>query len=572
MKQFWYKLYSKLPFNARVITKLIYIFFIKNINKLYLTDSFPIVSPHKTFFNSPLFPKEEGYGYYAQYYHEKSVSNFVINPTDWLNYKTEILYGYSVEKNFVYKSYIGERSLLPVSIVNNKLTNEQNDKFKIKLKVDNKEYLLKNCAQNRFYYLPINTLGDVELSCEFPTIIGKPIPVVQNRKNSKKLVLNIFIDGLASEAFKNKDLQTLMPNCYNYFKDDFITLNGHINADWTISSVPTLMSGLHSIKHGVFSRSDSCSLGKGYKLISELFQDSDYLTTQICSNYGKPPSMGYVKGFDKTIYQRSMSVDNVVNAFLEHLRAFDKRDNYVWLSIMDLHHFLDIVPAVSTQSKLDLMNCDYQDRKKKSVVPGKDLKRVARYVEELKRIDFYLNIIFNYISSSYNKDEVVVALCSDHGQSYFTDDEMLFSEQRTMVPMMIKGTIEKHGMTNFRVDNIDFLPTILSLSDIKYNKNDFDGVFPASLGGDDERNLSLAESIYPGKTYKAVITDHKNRFYFETKSLVNQDGSFQIEDYNVKIINRLTHKDETKLLSEQAEFFTKMIVKHVAHSKMNHGK
>ncbi len=564
------KIYTRLPFILRALFRLLTRSFAR-INQ-YTSADFPLKKHNGNYINTPIFLDEEKMGAYVQYYHEKSVSNFMINPRDILNYKTEILYGYSVEKNFVYKSYIGERSLLPVSIVNNKLTNEQNDKFKIKLKVDNKEYLLKNCAQNRFYYLPINTLGDVELSCEFPTIIGKPIPVVQNRKNSKKLVLNIFIDGLASEAFKNKDLQTLMPNCYNYFKDDFITLNGHINADWTISSVPTLMSGLHSIKHGVFSRSDSCALGKGYKLISELFQDSDYLTTQICSNHGKPPSMGYVKGFDKTIYQRSMSVDNVVNAFLEHLRAFDKRDNYVWLSIMDLHHFLDIVPAVSTQSKLDLMNCDYQDRKKKSVVPGKDLKRVARYVEELKRVDFYLNIIFNYISSSYNKDEVVVALCSDHGQSYFTDDEMLFSEQRTMVPMMIKGTIEKHGMTNFRVDNIDFLPTILSLSDIKYNKNDFDGVFPASLGGDDERNLSLAESIYPGKTYKAVITDHKNRFYFETKSLVNQDGSFQIEDYNVKIINRLTHKDETKLLSEQAEFFTKMIVKHVAHSKMNHGK
>ena len=44
-------------------------------------------------------------------------------------------------------------------------------------------------------------------------------------------------------------------------------------------------------------------IGQGYNILSEYFQDEGYFTFQACGDWRKSPSYGYVKGFDRTIYQ-----------------------------------------------------------------------------------------------------------------------------------------------------------------------------------------------------------------------------------------------------------------------------
>ena len=549
-----------MPFKA--FMKIVARIFLMKSTVGFSSDDFPIKNYSETYLNFPLFLNKQGWGYFTKYYKEKSVSNLIINPRDILNYKTEILYGRKINISDEYNLEVISNSLLPISIINEKISNEQDDKYIIKLKT-NKVYSLENLAQNRYYFFPIKSATTVSVSSEYPLVVGKPLLLDQSIKHKKKLVLNIFIDGLASEAFKGSSVEKMMPHSYNFFSNGFITLNSHINADWTISSVPSIFSGLYPKNHKVHSRNNYESFGSGYKLISEIFQENNYLTSQICSNYGKPPNMGYVKGFDRTIYQRSMSIDSIVSAFLDHMQTFCNRDNYVWLSIMDLHHFLDIVPAISTQKNISLQNSNYKDRKKKSVIPGQDLTRVERYIQELKRVDFYLKIIFDYIRENYSDQEVLVSLCSDHGQSYITKEESLFSEQRAMVPFMMKGTPKSFGMTDYRIDSIDLLPTILSFCDISYDEKFFNGFFPKFFGGALDRKYSIAESIYPGKIYSAVITSDSHRFYFETINKVNPNGLFELKEYKTRILNRISGVDESSMLEDDKVFFTKMIKEHI---------
>ena len=92
----------------------------------FSSDDFPIKNYSETYLNFPLFLNKQGWGYFTKYYNEKSVSNLIINPRDILNYKTEILYGKKINSFDQYNLEVVSNSLLPISIINEKISNEYN--------------------------------------------------------------------------------------------------------------------------------------------------------------------------------------------------------------------------------------------------------------------------------------------------------------------------------------------------------------------------------------------------------------------------------------------------------------
>jgi hypothetical protein len=560
------KLYKKLPTFLKIVFRYLFFMLFEKRMRAFGNSDFPLMKNGESYLYNLLLPENNKIGFCTQYYHEQDVNNISINPKELLNYKYEILYGQKYSKGSEYNIQIDSISLLPFSIVNKKESNEQSDKYSVEISTTDNDYIFQNLSQNRFHYFPINAKSNIKLNCNYDYIVGNPLKLQQEKKHNKKLVLNIFIDGLAAEIFKLESIKSLMPNTYKFFNSGSILLNGTTNSDWTDPSVPSIFSGLHSINHRVFDE-ESPHIGSDYKIMSEFFQEDDYLTAQICSNYGKTPSGGYTKGFDRTIYKRSMTVDLIVNSFLEHIRTFHKRDNFIWLSILDLHHFLDIVPAISTQSLVDLEHHDYKDVKTKVVVGAYNKSRTKRFMAELKRIDFYLKTIFDYISNNFNEDEFIVSICSDHGQPYITHEKPLFSRQRTGVPFMIRSSEVGNGMVGNRIDNVDILPTILSLSKIKFDPYKFDGFVPKIFGGTKNRNYSYVESIFEGKPYKVAIIDDEHRFYFEIKDKVSRSVFFSFDDYTVKLENSQTEIDETKIYQNKVDEYVEVVRKHILDSR-----
>ena len=45
--------------------------------------------------------------------------------------------------------------------------------------------------------------------------------------------------------------------------------------------------------------------------------------------------------------------------------------------------------------------------------------KVERYKLDIFRLDFYLNILYSFILSNYREEEILISLCSDHGQRFF---------------------------------------------------------------------------------------------------------------------------------------------------------
>ncbi len=392
----------------------------------------------------------------------------------------------------------------------------------IELLLNNNSIKLKELKHNSFHYLPIEQNTKVIVNPRQKIILGDPI-ALRNKsvKPKKKLVLSIFIDGLSSKLFDIISFENVMPNTSKYFESGTKFFNCFANSEWTFSSVPTLFSGLYTHNHNVWRRNDDVSIGEDYDIISEFFQNEGYLTTQICSNEVKGPTYNYVKGFDRTLYKRQMNCPDVIMKTLEHLRTFKDRSNYMWLSIFELHNFLGGIPDISSQSLNELSDHSYDIDKKKSVFLSYNQKQIRWYTNELKRLDFYIRILFDYIDEQYKDEDVVISIVSDHGQAFLGKQKEMLSEQKLTVPMMFKAKNINYGNRFEYIENVDYLPTLLTLSGIKKQNKNIDGDLPAIFGGKHTREYVFAESIFPNRKYEAVIYDNKYIFYCKSKYVID---------------------------------------------------
>ena len=389
----------------------------------------------------------------------------------------------------------------------------------------------------RFYYLPVKGGSRIELSSDNDLAVGSPIPLIQEKQRKKRLVLVLFLDGLSGELFRRHPLSEVAPNIHRFFSKGAVFENCYSTSDWSLPGLGSLFSGLRVGRHRLLHPNKDAVIGDGYPILSESFQQDGYLTFQACGNWRKTPSYGFVKGFDRTVYKRQLSLMEVDHAFFEHLRAFPRRDNFAWLTYFDLHHIINDVPDVGAQAGYTLAAHDYARSEEKSILRlNVDEPAILRYVEELRRIDFHLGLIFSHIEKNYSDEEMLVCLVSDHGTSYLSEDSKILARERTHVPFMLRGGGIPSGLKSREwVQNVDILPTLLRSADIPFEPGRFDGDVPRALGGTRERDHVLCESVFPGSTYKATVKDEAFDFYLETKGRVDDEGDFDLSEYTTDL-------------------------------------
>ncbi|MFW5795045.1 MAG: sulfatase-like hydrolase/transferase [Bacillota bacterium] len=496
----------------------------------------------ETYIENPLF-KKGSKAYYTQYYNEEKET---YNPTNLFDIKTEILFARKQEANIQSSFIIEEESVLPISISKSDSNLEitcSGEKYEFNN--DNHPYV-RHGAPKRFSYFPVQK-GRAEVKVDNDYIISDPIKTKKIRKGNLDLVLSIFIDGLANSIIEKIGLKNLMPNTYRFFNKGTIFNNCYANGGWTLPSAPTFFTGKHITNHKIFHPDFPYDISFNNKLISEQFQENDYLTFQISGNWRMTPNYGYVKGFDRTIFKKAIDIQSVTMNFMEHMRAFKNRENFIFLSIFDLHHFINGIPDISNQIKNSLEAHDYNlDGSKKSPFHDYDENKIERYINEIRRIDFYLKLIFDYIKDNYADNKFLISLFSDHGKGFLSKNEGPLIDERAKVPFMIRGKNIKAKISEEMISNIDIYPTILEKSNIQYDNKNIDGSLPKTLGGENENKYVYSESIYPGQTYKAVIRDKQFKFEFESGGEVQNDGRFEIGKYS----NLLTDKESGEIIEK----------------------
>lgn len=444
------------------------------------------------------------------------------------------------------------------------------DKQIVNIKVNTKEYQLKELLSERFYYYKVPANSNVQIYSDNNFILGKKIELKKD-KTLPSLILNIFVDGLSQKYLNdNNNLEKLAPNIYNFFKKGTICTNAHTTGEWTYTSIASLFTGMYTSEHRIFHPTYTTKNLLNYELYSEILQKAGFNCTKIDADYRSSPAIGYMKGFDRYLYQmssRGMFVNDVITETIENISAFSETNNFMHICIPDLHDIADLCEEpLSCQTHTSLKNRMLNRDNNVSTVRKKyDPKLIERYESQLKRIDTYLGLLFNYIEQNFNDDEILISLFSDHGQGFLISSNEFLDEQRSNIAMMFRGKNAPNGTCTELISILDYFPIIFNSIGI----NDYNiksSILPKYFGGNSSREYTYTESLHADFPYYAVINDSKYKFFFKTNTPNTNDGRIHInseEDFTYSLINKITNKDETNHNLELVNHYIDIVLNHI---------
>lgn len=381
-----------------------------------------------------------------------------------------------------------------------------------------------------------------------------------------KLVLQIFIDGLSSQFLRDNGLEELMPNTFKFFDKGYINGNCYANGEWTLPSLMSMCTGKYTTSHYVYDTKAPHKCEINNKFIQEYFEEAGYMTGRICSNWRGTPSYGYFKSTNRSVYSPlidRMSCSESVTEAMEHVEAFKDFNNYMWVTIEDLHSVADGLargPLLDTNTERYVSDKVSNDSEI-SVFRTFNEKKIEEYKSTMKKVDFYLGILYQYIVENYQENEYVITLNSDHGQKFIEKEDYMFTQKRANVPFMMRGRNVDSKKSDELMSNVDVLPTLLHICGLK-NDQQVDGKLLSDFDGNG-RKYTITESIFPGQTYKLAINDDEHLFMFETKEKVRENGLISVDNYSVKLKNKITGEEETDMNPEKIKYYSEETFAHL---------
>ncbi len=393
-------------------------------------------------------------------------------------------------------------------------SSENNNNFKLSL--EGTEIFKSNF--NKFENLKIKYKKNqkIKFSSKKETLFSKNFYFQKNLK--QKLNLILFIDGLPSNEFYNDwTSKNCLKNTKEFFSNGYHFRNHFSNGEWSLPSGGNFFTGCYLDKHQLYHPEKNVSFSNNLENLAEIFSKNLYYTHMINGSHRLSPMYGFIKGFDRTLYKRQMKASDVVNHFIEFDKIL-KGKKFVWLTFWDLHF-----PRNNPGFEYDLFETTKIDKKVKSPYETENKIMKNIFYNKLTIIDENLSLIYKYIEKNYTKEEINVHLFSDHGQSYFDNNNHLLKDGRIKTPWVIMGNgIEQKNIINDITENIDIFPTILKQNNILDNSliKKIDGKVPKSLDGE-KKKYAITQSLYPNQTYKMRIDFEDIAIFFETIEKTN---------------------------------------------------
>lgn len=418
----------------------------------------------------------------------------------------------------------------------------------------------------KYSYIP--TEGGKTFVTNSPAMFGKPIPLEQKGSTGqKRLVLNIFLDSFNERIIKKYGLENIMPNTAKYFSKAMICDSYYSCSEYTLPSIATYWTGKHPSKHMNLENSYRWDFMSGEKNFTEYFKEAGYVTCKIGGNDSVTPAQDYIRGFDRFVYQidsEGLTAKEIVNDAIEHIDTFKDTNQFVWLDIVDLHNVAGgFMRSLRVQSEVPLEDRIIDNEIHTTVQQSRSLNREKIYLKELKRIDLYLSILYDYMDKNYHDDELVVSFFSDHGTAFIVEnDEPFASYQRTNIPLMIRAEGAPVGICHEIIETTDYAGIMCKLSGIEYDYSGKDANLPVALGGEQEREYALSQSLFLNFPYHVGIHGKNFHCYYQTDN--NMEAGFKIDVKEHKI---WAVDDEGNDISKQTDFdkYEKIITNEIAH-------
>lgn len=423
----------------------------------------------------------------------------------------------------------------------------------------------------KYIFIPVK--GRSKLHCGQPALFAKPLPLRQPRdREHKRLVLNIFIDSFSWKIAEQYGLETLMPHTYEYFSKGMICSNYYSCAEYTHPSIASYWTGRYPSHHMNLDEHYRWDFMQGLKVFPSYFKDKGYVTAKIGGNDSITPTQGYIRGIDRCIYQKNqqgLTVKEVVSDAIEHIETFRETNQFLWLDLSDLHQVGGrFLRSLVTQAGCPLDTRVVDNNGGNTVKQDRSFNQEKIYIQELKKVDLYLSLLYHYISENYEDEEIVVSLFSDHGTAFLVDNDQPFiSHQRCKVPLLLRGSGVKTGVCEEIISAVDYAGILCKLSGIEYDYEGTDAQLPMVFGGNREREYALAQSIFLGDPYQAAFHGKDFHCYLSTDKPVQECFRIDIEGGKVCCMDDrgkdiLNEMDINKYISEFRD-----LVKHLIQYK-----
>ncbi|MDY3908391.1 MAG: sulfatase-like hydrolase/transferase [Eubacterium sp.] len=465
------------------------------------------------------------------------------------------------------REFTAEKDMLVPVVLNYNLDEkETNCMVDVSGKLDSAYYENAFC---KYSYIPTTK---VQRFMSFKDAVwGRPIPLHETNKERKKLVLNIFVDSFNYSVIEKYGLDTLMPYTAKFFEKGANCTNYYSCSEFTLPSIATYWTGKHPSTHMNLSNEYRHNFMGDEVTFSELFQQAGYVTAKIGGNDSVTPAQGYIRGFDRFIYQANaegLTVKEVVSDTLEHLRTFRDTDQFVWLDIVDLHHVAGgFMRSLEVQAGCPLETRYIDNEIDTTVKQTHSRNREIIFRKELEKIDFYLSILYSYIEENYKDEEIIISFFSDHGTAFIVEDDQPFvSDQRTHIPFFLRGSDVK-GEIDEIIETTDYAGIISALAGIPYSYENKDANLPKCFGGTQERQYAISQSIFIGDPYRIAFHAKDAHCYLETKNKIEEQYVIDLSDYDMWMVDADGKDIDDSEKREQYLGITKQKIGHLLKYK-----
>lgn len=337
---------------------------------------------------------------------------------------------------------------------------------------------------------------------------GSPF-IVQKIKNNEKYrkkynFILISADTLRADALGAYGKKpSITPNLDNFSKKSDIWLNCYSTSNKTNPSFCSILSGLYSKHHGIYTLVDPLSLS--IKTLSEIFNENNYETIAIVSAFHLYSGANLCRRFSKyRVSNETFSTEEAIFETIYHLKNIEN-PFFLWLHIFDPH-----TPHTAPEpffsgyygtKKFDYFPFNFFQKHREgghlNYIDNYLLANPEMYYDEVAYMDFSLGFLFNFLEENGFYENTFIAFISDHGENLNehgnVSDHGGLWETTTHIPLMLKIPEKKnYSRFDYFVQSIDLFPTILRLFNFKEYKNDGRDLYVEKIN---ERSFVFAEAL-----------------------------------------------------------------------------
>ncbi len=259
---------------------------------------------------------------------------------------------------------------------------------------------------------------------------------------------------------------------------------------WTMPSMATMFTGLYPSDTG--ATDFHSALDRSLPTLASVLRAAGYDTRAFVSHMLLTPTYGFNKGFRKYDYSvlqvghphNVSTADRLTNLAISDLDALEP-PFFMWVHYFDPHF-------------------EYLSHDEWNTFGDSD---VDRYDQEIAYTDREIGRLLSALDERGILDNTIVIFTSDHGEEFGEHGgayHYTSYEEVMRVPLSITGPGIAPGVSDVRAQQIDFLPTVLSLLGI--------GEQPEGLPGIDLLNPPIAERAVfmerdrpPGHRQRTII-------------------------------------------------------------------